>query len=143
MPNKTITSGSRVTLEMDLYLEDGELVASTKEDGALTATVGNNEIIPGLEEGLMGKASGDTFDIEVEPEQGYGEYDEDAFDTIPLEMFEDADIEVGEDFFFEDEDGEPVVVRIEEIDGDEVVVDFNHPLAGETLRYKGTIVKVE
>lgn len=139
---RTIEWGNTITLDMELRLEDGELVSSTKEDGPLTFAIGKGEIVPGLEEKLIGLKVGDTFTVTLEPLDGYGEYDDDAFELVEREMFAE-DIEVGEDYYFEDEDGNLTVVTVAEIREDGVVVDYNHPLAGEILTFSGTVVGIE
>ena len=139
--NKSIENGDEVSLNFDL-LVDGELISSSQEDGVLTFTVGQGQIIPGLEASLLGLKLGDEFDVIIPPEEGYGEYLEEAFEAIDKSAFGD-EIEVGEDYYFEDEDGEVIVVTIAKVEGDEVIVDYNHPLAGKTLHFKGSIAEIQ
>jgi len=138
--NKTVENGNTVGLNFDLMV-DGELVSSSQEDGPLTFTIGEGQVVPGLEAALLGLKLGDSFDVVIPPEEGYGSYDENAFESIGKDSFAD-EIEVGEDYYFEDENGDMIVVTIAEINKDEVVVDYNHPLTGKTLNFKGTVAEI-
>lgn len=139
--NKTVENGAKVGLNLDL-LVDGELVSSSQQDGLLSFVIGEGQVVPGLEAGIIGLKTGDTFDIVLKPEEGYGDYNEEAFEVLDKTAFED-ELEVGEDYYFEDEDGELVVVTVTEINGEEIVVDYNHPLAGKTLHFKGTVDQID
>jgi FKBP-type peptidyl-prolyl cis-trans isomerase 2 len=139
---KVIEWGSTITVEMELKLDDGELVSSTKEDGLLSFTVGKGEVVPGLEEKLIGMKVGEAFSITLEPEEGYGDYDEDDFELVDRSVFAE-EIEVGEDYYFEDEEGNLMIVTVAEIRDDGVVVDYNHPLAGEILYFNGKVVSID
>ncbi len=139
---KKLEPGKRVTLDITLKLANGELISSSKEEGPLTFTVGDESVVPGLEAGLLGLCEGESFDIQVAPEEAYGVFDEDAYELVPSDAFAD-EIEEGEDYVFEDEDGEPIIVTVAEISEEGVLLDFNHPLAGEALNFTGVITKVE
>lgn len=137
----TVANGVIVKLEYTLHVED-ELVESTDEDGPIEFLQGYGEIIPGLEEALYGMAVGEERDIEVEPEDGYGEYDAEAFEEVPLEIFpDDMDLSLGMPVeLYDEESDETVEGYIAEIRTDTVIVDLNHPLAGETLNFHVKIV---
>ena len=137
----TVTNGVVVKLEYTLQVED-ELVESTDDEGPIEFLQGFGEIIPGLEEALYGMAVGDEKDVEVEPEAGYGEYDADAFEEVPLEIFPDSmDLSLGMPVELYDEDADETVEGyIAEIRTDTVLVDLNHPLSGETLSFHVKVV---
>jgi len=139
-PN-SVEHGIIVKLEYTLQIED-ELVESTEEDGPIEFLQGYGEIIPGLESALYGMQVGDEKEITVDPEDGYGEYDGDAFEEVPLEIFpEDMDLSLGMPVELYDEDADETVEGfIAEIRTDTVVVDLNHPLAGETLNFHVKVV---
>ena len=97
---------------------------------------GADNIVPGLESEMTGKKVGDSFDVVVAPADGYGEYQENAIQTVPRDAFpEGVDIEVGMPFMLEAPDGSLVTIWITDVDNDSIVFDTNHPLAGEELHF--------
>jgi FKBP-type peptidyl-prolyl cis-trans isomerase SlyD len=137
----SVADGVVVALEYSLHVED-ELVETTDEDGPIEFLQGAEEIIPGLEQALYGLSVGDEREVMVEPEDGYGEYDSEAFEEVPLDIFpEDMDLSLGMPVELYDEDAEETVEGfIAEIRTDSVLVDMNHPLAGEVLTFKVKVV---
>jgi FKBP-type peptidyl-prolyl cis-trans isomerase SlyD len=133
-----------VQLDYTLTLANGEIYDSSDEAGPLEYIQGQGQIISGLEEALYGMAVGDEKDVVVTPDVAYGEYDPEARQTLPRDVFpDDMDLEPGMaiDLYDEDTD-EEIEAFIEEVDADGVVVDFNHPLAGETLNFHVKVVGV-
>lgn len=103
---------------------------------------GEGNIIPGLELGLVGKTAGDKFNVTVPAAQGYGEYDAERVQTIPRSMFEGIDeIELGMMFEADVSHG-PGIVTVTNIDGDDITIDGNHPLAGEDLTFDVEVLEV-
>jgi FKBP-type peptidyl-prolyl cis-trans isomerase SlyD len=138
---QSVEHGVIVQLEYSLQIED-ELIESTEEDGPIEILQGYGEIIPGLEAALYGMTVGQEKDVTVDPEDGYGEFDSEAFEEVPLDIFpEDMDLSLGMpvELYDEDED-ETVEGFIAEIRTDTVIVDLNHPLAGETLNFHVKVV---
>lgn len=137
----SVADGVVVALEYSLHVED-ELVETTEEDGPIEFLQGAEEIIPGLEQALYGLGVGDEREVMVAPEDGYGEYDSEAFEEVPLDIFpDDMDLSLGMPVELYDEDAEETVEGfIAEIRTDSVVVDMNHPLAGEVLTFKVKVV---
>lgn len=122
---------------------DGEVVETVDRENPIEYLHGAQNIVEGLEAALEGKQAGDTFEVTVAPEQGYGEYLEDDIEAIPASEFEDLDeLQVGMELEMVDEDGDIVEATIMEITPDQVVLDFNPPLAGKTLHYKVEVVQV-
>jgi FKBP-type peptidyl-prolyl cis-trans isomerase SlyD len=138
---QSVEHGMIVKLEYTLQIED-ELVETTDDDGPIEFLQGYGEIIPGLETALYGMEVGQEKDVTVDPEDGYGEYDSDAFEEVPLEIFpEDMDLSLGMPVELYDEDADETVEGfIAEIRTDTVVVDLNHPLAGEVLSFHVKVV---
>ncbi|HRE90983.1 MAG TPA: FKBP-type peptidyl-prolyl cis-trans isomerase, partial [Myxococcota bacterium] len=131
-----------VTVEFVATDDDGEEVDASGEGGAaLTYLHGHDELVPGLEAALVGKRAGDTFEVVVEPEDGYGEVLMEAPLELPRAMFE-GEIEVGDELVFETESGEEAPIWVLAIDGDVVSVDLDHPLAGVRLHYRGRVLAV-
>ena len=101
---------------------------------------GHNNLVEGLEKVLEGKAVGDTFEVRVSPEEGYGEYNENMVQRVPKDVFMGVEeLEVGMRFIADTDLG-PLPVVITEVDGDEVVVDGNHMLAGQELLFSVEVV---
>lgn len=104
---------------------------------------GFGNIIQGLENALLGKSAGDKLTVTVEPADAYGEYSSDAVQEVPRANFQGVDnIEAGMQFQSQTEDGHVMLVTVRDVQGDIVVVDANHPLAGERLTFDVEITEV-
>jgi FKBP-type peptidyl-prolyl cis-trans isomerase SlyD len=127
-----------VSLAYALLLGNGEAIERTDEDEALQFIQGHGQIIPGLEDALYGMAVGEEKAVIVDPAEGYGAYDEENMQVMPRSSFPpDLELEIGMGLRLRDQDSDEVhTVYIVEVDGDDVVLDFNHPLAGETLHFQ-------
>ncbi len=131
-----------VSLAYLVKLEDGVVV----DDSALEAPVeylhGYGNLITGLERELEGKQTGDKFSATVLADDAYGEYSDELVQRVPADVFQGVDqIEVGMRFMAETDQG-PIPVEITEVDGDEVVVDGNHMLAGQALTFEVEVIAV-
>jgi FKBP-type peptidyl-prolyl cis-trans isomerase SlyD len=132
-----------VTLAYTLYDEDGDVLDSSDEESPLSYLHGYGQIVPGLERAIEGMVRGNERSVIVSPEDGYGEYDPEAVVEIDRADFPTpGEVAVGDQFFAESDDGETVPMTILEVKPDACVVDTNHPLAGETLRYQVTVLDV-
>jgi FKBP-type peptidyl-prolyl cis-trans isomerase SlyD len=132
-----------VTMAYTLKLDDGELVDEATADDPLIFLQGMGDIIPGLEEALYGLKVGETKTVVVAPEEGYGEYEEDAYEMLPHDLFKGVPLEVGLAIELRDKDSEEVYeVFVAEVSKEGVLVDFNHPLAGETLNFEVKILEL-
>ncbi len=130
---------------IDYVVSDVEdnIIDSSDDDGPLFFLYGHGEIVPGLERALHGKEIGDTVHVKVGPDDGYGQTDPTLIRTVAASEFEELgeDLEVGMQFEADTEGG-PLVVTVTDLDGDEVTVDANHPLAGMTLNFDVTITSL-
>lgn len=125
-----------VGLDYTLRLKDGAVVDSSQDREPLKYMQGQGQIIPGLEQELYGMAVGDEKSVAVEPAQGYGEKDPNAVQVVPNEAFPpDLEPEPGMRLQMRDEQGRVFEAFVVEVRPDDVVLDFNHPLAGETLHF--------
>ncbi len=103
--------------------------------------IGHSNIVPGLEDALMGKEKGDRVDVLVQPDRAYGIRHPELIQEIDINMFEGMELNVGDSFLADTDMGKkPIVVK--EIKGNTVVVDGNHPLAGMTLKFLVDIIDV-
>ncbi|MCV6588957.1 MAG: peptidylprolyl isomerase [Marinobacterium sp.] len=103
---------------------------------------GHHNIVPGLEKALEGLEAGEKLQVTVHPDEGYGRRDNGLVQTIRKADFGDAELEVGMHFEVEDDEGQQQLVQITAIEGDEVSVDGNHPLAGYMLTFDVEIMSV-
>ena len=131
-----------VSLAYSLRDSEGELIDSAADDAPLEFIQGYGHIIEGLEEELYGMSIGEEKDLVIAPENAYGEYDEEAQQMAPLDLFpQEMGIEIGMPVeLYDEETDEPVEAYIADIYDDEVLLDFNHPLAGETLHFHVKVV---
>ncbi len=146
MPTKaTIEPNSRVVLDYTLRDVDDDVIdASDNEDGEPIVYVhGYGMLVPGLEKALTGLAAGDEKEVVVPPEEAFGERDEElVLEVDRSEMPRPESVEVGDELVAESADGDEAVMRVVDVKPDAVVLDGNHPLAGETLRYSVKIREV-
>ena len=126
-----------VSLDYTLRLDDGEIIETTTDDGPVEFIQGYGQVLSGLEAKLYGMRVGDEKQLVIEAEDGYGEYDPEAVEVVPRDMFpEDVDLTEGTPLELVDEENDEVIEgTISEIRQDGVVIDLNHPLAGETLYF--------
>jgi FKBP-type peptidyl-prolyl cis-trans isomerase SlyD len=126
-----------VSLDYTLRLDDGQVIDTTDNEAPLDFLQGAGQIIPGLEEALYGMAVGDEKEVEVAPVDGYGEKNLDAFELIPRDAFPaDLELDRGMGLQLETEAGEEMVAYVADLRPEEVLLDLNHPLAGETLFFQ-------
>lgn len=138
----TIAENKVVTLHYTLTDDEGTVIDKS-DDGSFLYLHGASNIIPGLENALTGKASGDALKVTVEPEEGYGVHDEARKESVPREMFPtDSEIEVGSQFHAEGPDGQTITVTVIEVSDDTVTIDGNHPLAGVQLNFDVKVIEV-
>lgn len=131
-----------VTMDYTLTNDQGEIIDSSQGGEPLPYLHGHRNIITGLEKELEGKVKGDHVTVKVAPGDGYGERDDDLVQVVPKSEFEEAgELEVG--MQFQTHNGEGLqIFQITKIEGDQVTVDGNHPLAGENLNFEVTIQDV-
>jgi len=132
-----------ISIEYTLYdANTNEQLDSNVGQPALEFISGQQQIIPGLEEELVKLNIGDNADIKVEPSQAYGEYQEEAVQTLPKEQFAGIELSKGMTLYGTGENGETVQVVVKDFTDDEVTVDYNHPLAGKTLMFTVAVLDI-
>jgi FKBP-type peptidyl-prolyl cis-trans isomerase SlyD len=138
-----IANNSVVSIEYTLKDDEGNILDSSEGRDALSYLHGAGNIIPGLENALAGKATGEELSVTVGPEEGYGERIEQLMQVVSRDIFESIDkIEVGMQFQGQSADEQPMIITITAIEGDDVTIDGNHPLAGVNLNFDIKIVDV-
>jgi FKBP-type peptidyl-prolyl cis-trans isomerase SlyD len=136
-----IAMNTVVSITYELLDSNGNVLESSK-DPVSYLHGGYDNIFPRVEEGLHGKSIGDTVEITLEPADAFGEYDEELVQMEPVSAFPSKDLKVGMQFEGEDESGEVILYTITNIDDGKVIVDGNHPWAGERVLFKATIADV-
>jgi FKBP-type peptidyl-prolyl cis-trans isomerase SlyD len=130
------------TFHYTLTNASGQVIDSSADRAPLAYLHGAGNIVPGLEKEMAGRQPGDVFKVVVSPEEGYGMPNPMMIQVVPREAFQGVEtLEVGMEFQAQTPQG-PMSVAIAKIDGDEVTVDGNHPLAGQTLHFDIEVTEV-
>ena len=138
----TIAKDKVAIIDYILTDDDGRTL-DRSENGEFAYLHGANNIIPGLEQALEGRKSGDEAKVTVSPVDGYGELDPNAIQKIPRNMFpEDMELAPGMQFQAQSPEGEMMTLTIVEIEDDTIITDANHALAGKTLHFDIKVVNV-
>ncbi|MGW4119763.1 FKBP-type peptidyl-prolyl cis-trans isomerase [Nocardia sp. NPDC004711] len=138
-----IAADKVVSIEYTLKADDGEVLDTSVGEAPLVYLHGADNIVPGLEQALEGKSTGDELVVVVEPEDAYGEYLAELVSAVPRDMFEGVDeLEPGMEFHAEAPDGDSQIVVVRQVEGDEVTIDANHPLAGQRLHFTVKVVDI-
>ena len=141
MSEEIIGQGKVVSFHYTLRDDEGEELDSSKDRDPLEYLHGSGNIVPGLERQLEGQAVGFEAKLTVEPGEGYGERSEEAVHEVPKEQFpEEVQLEEGMMFGVQGPDGQVTPAWVKGFSDTQVTLDFNHPLAGQTLHFD---VKVE
>ncbi len=134
--------GTVVSIHYTLRDDDGDVVDSSADAEPLDYLHGAENIVPGLERAMAGKAVGAKFKVTVAPADGYGERGPEP-KPVPRSAFpDDMDLELGAQLFVRGPDGEPFPVWIAGIGDDEIMIDQNHPLAGENLHFEVEVIAI-
>lgn len=137
-----VTQDVVVSMDYSLIVE-GQLIDSSENYGPLEFIQGHKNIIPGLENEIEGMQIGETKEVVVQPQDGYGEYDENAYADIPRNQFPPSfNFELGKSVRLSHPSGQLINATISEIGENDVRLDLNHPLAGKELKFSATIVSL-
>ena len=137
-----IAANTVVSIDYTLKDDSGNIVDSSEGAEPLVYLHGANNIIPGLESALHGKAVGEEISVRVPPEEAYGVRDDEKKQAVPKAMFGDEDIKVGAQYHAAGPEGQHITVTVVEVTDEEVTVDANHPLAGYHLNFDVKIVDI-
>ena len=138
-----ISKDTVVSLHYTLKDAEGELVDTSRDTTPMDYLHGAGNIVPGLEKALEGQSTGNSLSVVVEPAEGYGEYNPQLIQELPKNMFTGVDtLEIGMEFHAQAPDGSMQIVEVKSIDGDDVTIDGNHPMAGETLHFDIEVIGV-
>ena len=128
-----IANGDKVSIHYTVKLEDGTVVDQSQPDQPLEFTAGSEELIPGVSQAVIGMEPGESKKVTVPPELGYGPHHPEAVQHSERKNFP-PEVKVGDVFKAVAGDQE-MIVRVIEVQDDKVILDANHPLAGQTLLF--------
>jgi FKBP-type peptidyl-prolyl cis-trans isomerase SlyD len=131
-----LKSNQVVTMNFTLKDDTGKVLDSTEGNEPFSFISGSNQILPKLEEKVGEMLIGSKKNVVLQPEDGYGTYQEDAVRIVKRSEFpKDIEIDKGMSFLAKSPQGKDIQFFVKEIDGDDITVDFNHPLAGKALHF--------
>jgi FKBP-type peptidyl-prolyl cis-trans isomerase SlyD len=136
-----IDKNTVVSLSYELKNIDGKVLDSSA-DPVNYLLGGYDNIFPKVEQALMGKNKGDLVSVDLQPEDAFGDYDEALLQIEPANVFPADALKVGVQFEGEDPTGDIILYTVTDIADGKVVLDGNHPAAGERLIYSGKIMCV-
>jgi len=132
-----------VSMHYTLTLDSGEIIDSSEGSEPLSFLCGHSQIIPGLENELIDMKIGDKKSVTIQPEDGYGSVNEQLYQVIARdEMPPDVEVKKGLVLTGQNDDGRQFEVVVKSYTDTEVVLDLNHPLAGEVLHFETEIVDI-
>lgn len=134
--------GSTVVLHYEGRLNDGTVFDSTYDDAPVEVTVGDEELLDGFNDAIMGMSASEKREFNIPLQEAYGTYEDDLVTWVTRDQFpDDLKIEIGGQFESE-ADGQLLYLTVCEIDGDNICLDGNHPLAGEDLHFKLELIEI-
>lgn len=140
----TIGPGCAVTMHFSLRFTDGFVADASEPGQPLTFVMGDGSLVQGLELALYGLKVGDMQTVEIDPLNAFGFRDPENVHSFPRHEFApELPLDVGTVIAFSTPSGEEVPGMIKEVEGDEVLVDFNHPLAGHDVIFEVEIVDIK
>ena len=138
-----IEKGNQVTFHFTLSLTTGQVADSTRDKEPTTLVVGEEYIIPGLENRLIGLKAGEKKRFEIPYQEAFGPADPERVHEIPRTEFSaDLKVQPGQVILFTAPNGDEAAGTVMEIGDDSVTIDFSHPLAGHNLIFEVEILKV-
>lgn len=141
-PQSEIVPGATVTLHFALSLTDGTEAISTFDEEPLTCQIGDNTFLPTMEMALYGLRVGDEQSLTLTPQQAYGAPDPDLIRQMPLQEFKEMPPELHQVMSFMLPNSEQTLGMVKAIRGNQVTVDFNHPMAGQEVVFRVKILQV-
>jgi FKBP-type peptidyl-prolyl cis-trans isomerase SlyD len=136
-----IAAQTVVNLSFILTDEEGNIFDQSI-DGSFVYVHGHGRILPGLERALVGKKAGDSVEVTLSPSEAFGERHPDLTEIAHRSLFKGLAVKPGMEFQARDKQGRTVPLRVVRVDGDDIHVDANHPLAGITLYFSLDVLKV-
>ena len=139
-----VTNGNTISVHYRGTLQDGtEFDSSHNRGETLNFTVGSGQMISGFDAGVMGMSVGEIKNITLTAEEGYGDRVDEAIQDVPKESFpEDFEFVIDATVQGAGPDGRPIIAKILKENTDSITLDFNHPLAGQSLNFEIELVEI-
>ena len=137
-----IQPDSLVTLHYRITLDNGQPLISTFESTPATLQLGNGELLPNLEQLLVGLESGSEHVFELEPERAFGVWRPELMERVQRRHMPDEAVEAMSIMEFTAPDGSRYPALVREIDDQSALIDFNHPLAGKRIRFEVHVIGI-
>ena len=126
-----------VSINFTLKDNDGNVIQTTTKEEPFSFLSGNEQILPKLEENIGGMLIGSKKTVVLDPENAYGNFSESAVRTVNKSEFpEGTELKIGMGYYADTPDGKQLPFTIKNIEGENITLDFNHPLAGKTLTFE-------
>lgn len=138
-----IKNGHKVSLEYTVFLEDGTKIDTNVGEDPLVFVIGSHQVFPALERALLGLKVGDCKQVLLKAEDAYGPIVPEAFKEVDLETVPTPFRYVGAVLGVQDPAGGVYPIRVHQIKEKKVILDFNHPLAGRSLKFEVKVVDVK
>lgn len=136
-----ITTHHVVSIHYTLTDNAGTVLDTSSGREPLSYIHGIGALIPGMEEGLEGKTTGEKLQLKISPDKGYGMRNEEFVQQVPMAAFGGQDVQPGMQFEAGN-DGQRYIVTVTGVEGDMVTVDGNHPLAGVELNFDVEVLDI-
>lgn len=135
--------GDKVKIHFTGKLEDGSVFSTSEESEPIEFVVGESNIIPGVQEAVIGMAPEESKTVNLDPDKGFGEHREDLIKEVDRELLpEDVQLEKGQVVELQRSDGRMGKVRVMDVSESSVTLDLNHPLAGESLVFDIKLLEI-
>jgi peptidylprolyl isomerase len=139
----TALAGDSVSVHYTGKLDDGTVFDSSRDREPLAFTIGEGMLIPGFEKAVLGMSPGDSAQVRIPAEEAYGPYRQELLSRVPREDFPPSITpEVGLQLEATGEEGERMLVTITEVDEQSILIDGNHPLAGQDLNFSIQLLEI-
>ena len=128
------------SIEYTVKNSKGEVVDSNKGQAPLEFVAGKGQIIPGLEKEVEKMEVGEEKTIKVPAAEAYGEYNPEMVQELPRDQFQGIELQKGMTLYGQTPDGQTIAVTVKDFDDQKVIIDYNHPLAGEDLTFDVKVI---
>lgn len=143
MSNVKVEKDKVILLSYSIYDKNGKLLEARTPENPVEFLVGHGQILKALEKNLLGHTEGFKGDFYFAADEAHGEYKKDLVVTMPRSQFpNEVEIKKGMKFESVGPEGQPIALHVLDIEGNNILVDGNHPLAGEDLRFDVSVISV-
>jgi len=139
----TANNGDTVKVHLKGTISDGRVFEPTDDGDPVQFTIGRGEVLPGIEDAVIGMATGEHKQVSLPPDLAFGERKQElVFSEQRSSMPEDLEVMEGMELLVESPEGVRMPLRVVKLEGDMVELDANHPLAGNTLELEIELVEI-